>query len=92
MNTFSLKPSSTSLIYNLSQMKGHLINLKSNGLKSIMNVNVLLEIHALASIVTGFDKILKNPCLRKSPCSLLFESKLKSISLISFNFNSLSAI
>ena len=66
-------------------MKAHLINFKVNGTKPITKVNVMFEIHASVPRVTVFDKIRENPYLRKSPCSLLFEPKINSISLISFN-------
>ena len=62
-------------------MKGHLINFKSNGIKSIIKVNVFFEIHAMVSRVTVSDEICENPYLRESPCSFLFEPKF-SLSLI----------
>ena len=81
----------TSIIYISSQMKIHLIHLRSNAIKSIMKVNVLFQIHALVSRVTVFDEIRKNPYLRESSYFPLFESKTNSISSISFNIISLSS-
>ena len=82
--TFTLSPSITSLIYILSQMKGHLIHYKSSAIALITKVNVLFEIQLLVSRATIFDKIRENLYLRKSSCFPLFESKLNPISSISF--------
>ena len=90
--TFTHKPSIYFSIYNLSQMKGHLSNLKSNAITYIIKVHILFKIHALVLRITVFDKIRKNMYLRKSPHSLLFEPKFKLITLVSFTFNLLSSI
>ena len=60
---FSLGPSITLSNYNSSQMKGHLIQFSSNEFKSIMEVDVLFEIHVLVSRVTVFNEIRENPYL-----------------------------
>ena len=48
-------------------MKGHLNQFTPNGITTITEVNVLLEIHEWASRVSVFDEIRGNSYLRKSP-------------------------
>ena len=88
---FASKPSTSFLIYILIQTKGHLIQLTSNAIVSITKANVLLEIHAMVSRVTVFDKMRGNSYLRKSPCFPLFESKTNSNHSVSFITISLSS-
>ena len=64
---FALKPSSIFLIHSLSQVKVHLINLRSNEIKCIMKVDVLFEIHTLVSRISVFDEIRENSYLQKGP-------------------------
>ena len=58
--SFCIQPPHNSIIYILSQMKGHLIQFTSNGIATVMEVNVLLEIHVWASRVFIFDEIRGN--------------------------------
>ena len=61
-----------SIIYILSQMKGHLSQFTSNGIAHNTEVNVLLEIHTWVCRVSEFDEIRGNSYLRKSPRITLF--------------------
>ena len=88
---FGIKPSTSSLISNLNQIKGHLIQFSPNELKFITEIDVLFEIHVLVSRVTVFDEIRENSYMRKSPCITWFKPKTNSNHSITLIIISLSS-
>jgi len=83
---FTLKPPIIKSIYILSKMKAHLINLRSNGIESIMKVNVLRDTHVGIKNFRIWWNTWK-PVFMKKSLFYLFEPKL-----ISFKLTSLSLI